>query len=252
MSRAAEVVLIGRASIGAEIAAHGLTLTSWRGEETRLPPGQPRFITDAAAAAGADLVLVTVKSGATEEAARALAAVLMLGSLVISFQNGVRNAGCLRELLPKQTVLAGMVPFNVVHRGAGGFHRGSEGELMVEEHGARAGHYGIRGADLPLARRRDMRRCNGASSSSTSTTRSTRFPACRSRRSWRNATTGAASRLLQREALAVLAAAKITARAGHAAAAALAAAAPRIPGCALHAAREPHARHRSFGAFLDL
>jgi 2-dehydropantoate 2-reductase len=52
--------------------------------------------------------------------------------LVISFQNGVRNADVLRGQLPRRVVLAGMVPFNVVHRGEGSFHRASQGELAVD------------------------------------------------------------------------------------------------------------------------
>ena len=157
LSQTAEVVLIGRPAMAAEIAAHGLILTSWRGTHTRLPPGRLRFATEASAATGADLVLVTVKSGATEEAGRALAAVLDAQTVVISFQNGVRNAARLLELLPRQTVLAGMVPFNIVHRGDGVFHRASEGELMVEEHRALEPFMAaFAAAGLPLAHRRAM------------------------------------------------------------------------------------------------
>ena len=38
----------------------------------------------------------------------------------------------LREALPGRAVLAGMVPFNVVRRGPGSYHRGSGGTLAVE------------------------------------------------------------------------------------------------------------------------
>ena len=157
LSPTAAVVLIGRAAIRDELAAHGLTLTSWQGEALRLSPDQLRFATEASAAAAADLVLVTVKSGATAEAGRQLAAVLAPSALVISLQNGIANAERLRQLLPRHLVLAGMVPFNVVHRGEGVFRRATEGELMVEEHRAieRFAPFFAR-VGLPLARCRDM------------------------------------------------------------------------------------------------
>jgi 2-dehydropantoate 2-reductase len=149
--------MIGRQRLADEIAAHGLHLTSWRGEDVRLAPGDVRFVTDASAAATADLVLVTVKSAASEAAAKALAALLEPGATVVSFQNGLRNADRLRQALPGLTVLAGMVPFNVTHRGEGCFHRASAGELMIEEApvlGSFAPLFARAG--LPLIARSDM------------------------------------------------------------------------------------------------
>ena len=157
VSRAADVVLIGREAIGAEIAAHGLHLSSWRGEDLRLSPDEIRYSLTGVAALRADLVLVTVKSGATEEVGRELASVLRPEVPVISFQNGMRNTTILRGLLPGQTVLAGMVPFNVVHRGEGGFHRASEGELMVEDDTRILPFLdAFEVSGLPLRRRRDI------------------------------------------------------------------------------------------------
>ncbi len=75
--------------------------------------------TEPEAAREAALVLVTVKSAQTAEAGAALAAVLPPGAVVVSLQNGVRNADILREALPGRHVLAAMVPFNVIRRGPG-------------------------------------------------------------------------------------------------------------------------------------
>jgi 2-dehydropantoate 2-reductase len=50
-----------------------------------------------------------------------------------------------------------MVPFNVVHRGGGVFHRASEGELAVEDHQELDPFMApFAQAGLPLVRRRDM------------------------------------------------------------------------------------------------
>jgi 2-dehydropantoate 2-reductase len=78
--------------------------------------------------------------------------------VLVSFQNGIRNVGALRDLLPRVTVLAGMVPFNVLARGEGRFHQGSGGALAVEDHPAldRLAP-AFAAAGLPLARHADMR-----------------------------------------------------------------------------------------------
>ncbi|GAC1625707.1 MAG: 2-dehydropantoate 2-reductase [Nevskia sp.] len=149
---------IGRARIRAEVERHGLHCTDLDGADHRVPAGTAVFSEEAAAASAADFVLVTVKSAATAEAGRALAAVLKPGAVVISFQNGIGNAELLRVQLPGVTVLTGMVPFNVLARGEGRFHHGSAGALAVEDHAALTPALpAFARAGLPLARHADMR-----------------------------------------------------------------------------------------------
>jgi 2-dehydropantoate 2-reductase len=130
-----DTVLVGRPALGADIARHGLRVTDLRGADFRLRPSQVRYATDPAALADRDIVFVTVKSAATAEAAEQLRAVLPAGAAVVSFQNGVRNAGVLREHLPGARVLAGMVPYNVVWQDEAHFHCGTSGALLVEDQG---------------------------------------------------------------------------------------------------------------------
>jgi 2-dehydropantoate 2-reductase len=127
-----DVVLVGRERMRDEIAAHGLHLTDYLGADLRAEKVRFRITPDAAAEA--DLVLVTVKSAATEAAAAELAGVLRPGALVVSFQNGIRNGELLRDRLAEQTVVTGMVPFNVLNRGDGSFHQGTEGGLDIQGH----------------------------------------------------------------------------------------------------------------------
>lgn len=128
------VTFVGRPKLAHAIATHGLHLTDWQGAVLDVRPDAVRFATTPAAAADADLVLVTVKSAGTADAGRELAGVVRPDAVVLSFQNGLHNAEELRAQLPDLTVLTGMVQFNVVHRGAGRFHHGSEGRLEVEKH----------------------------------------------------------------------------------------------------------------------
>lgn len=127
-----DVVLLARPRIAAEIGAHGLRLTSFEGWSERLEPGTIAADTDPAEALrDAGLILVTVKSGSTAEMAALIAAHAPPSAEVISLQNGLNNAALLRSALSGRAVHAGMVSFNVLHRGEGQFHRGTSGPLVV-------------------------------------------------------------------------------------------------------------------------
>ncbi|WP_344708849.1 2-dehydropantoate 2-reductase [Sphingomonas humi] len=129
----ADVVLLARPRIADELGRHGLTLTSLEGWTEELAPGALAVETDPATALReASLVLVTVKSGATAEMATLIAAHAPASAAVISLQNGLANADVLRAALPGRRVHAGMVSFNVLHRGEGRFHRGTSGPVIVE------------------------------------------------------------------------------------------------------------------------
>ncbi|MEV5876957.1 2-dehydropantoate 2-reductase [Streptomyces sp. NPDC052101] len=127
-----DVTLIGRTAAMAVLRERGLTLSTSVRPPVHLSPDRLTLATGAEAAAGADYVLVTVKSAGTEAAARDLAAHLAPGTVVVSFQNGLHNPATLRAALPGRTVLAGMVPYNVVGSEPGTVHQGMPGRLMTE------------------------------------------------------------------------------------------------------------------------
>jgi 2-dehydropantoate 2-reductase len=152
-----DVVLVGRAAFAGEIAAHGLRLTALDGFDRRLAPDELRVATTPDALAGCDVVLVTVKSGDTVTAARALRPIVGASTVVVSFQNGVRNPEVLTHELGAR-VLAGMVPFNVLRRGPGHLHQGVSGALHIEDDArARPLVDALRSAGLAVRTERDMR-----------------------------------------------------------------------------------------------
>ncbi|MCS6985851.1 MAG: 2-dehydropantoate 2-reductase [Sphingomonadaceae bacterium] len=154
----AHVVLIGRPAL-VEMARKGLAVSDLSGFHRRLEPHDLEVTTDPAALAGAQLVLVTVKSMATAEAGRAIAAHAPPSAPVLSLQNGVSNVEVLRAALPDRVVLAGMVPFNVAQPEPGRFHRGTgEGHLVVDRHPALDSFRSLfETAGLPLRPHADMR-----------------------------------------------------------------------------------------------
>jgi 2-dehydropantoate 2-reductase len=74
-----------------------------------------------------------VKSTGTETAAAEISRYAKGSATVISLQNGVTNPATLRRLLPRQNVVHGMVPYNVVHLGPGRWYRATGGELMADD-----------------------------------------------------------------------------------------------------------------------
>ncbi len=87
--------------------------------------------TNPEALAGADICLVAVKSKDSESAGAALAPALRPGALVVSFQNGLRNAARLRRTLTRQTVLPGVVSANIVRPSDREFRQATSGPLAV-------------------------------------------------------------------------------------------------------------------------
>ena len=131
------VTFLGRPALVDEIWRHGMRISGLDGGDRVLAAGAVEVTGDPAAAfARADVILVTVKSGATEEMAGLIAQHARPGAVVISLQNGVGNVDRLRaQLGDKCVVVGGMVPFNVVQtREADGrprFHRATSGTLLI-------------------------------------------------------------------------------------------------------------------------
>ncbi|GAA4754578.1 2-dehydropantoate 2-reductase [Sphingomonas daechungensis] len=126
------VSFLGRKSFGAEIAEHGLSLSDFAGWKAHLSDVDYR--TDASVLADADIIALTVKSGATAEAAQQIADHARDGTLVVSFQNGISNLDVLRrELGGRFKIARGIIQYNVVHLGEGRFHKAVAGALFAED-----------------------------------------------------------------------------------------------------------------------
>jgi len=126
------VSLLARPRVIAEIERFGLTLTSLEGSSWYVASQQLKVSEDSNVLADASVVLVTVKSADTAEMADAIARHAPRDAVIVSLQNGVANAAVLRGRLPGRSVLAAMVPFNVIAAGEGRFHRATSGDIVIE------------------------------------------------------------------------------------------------------------------------
>lgn len=126
------VAFLARPRIADDLREHGLTLTARDGARAHVDAAALQIGADPGVLGAADVVLVTVKSGATAEMAETILAHAPAHAIVVSLQNGVDNAAILQRALPAMQVVAGMVAFNVVALGNGRFHRGSDGDIVID------------------------------------------------------------------------------------------------------------------------
>jgi 2-dehydropantoate 2-reductase len=122
----ATVTLVGRAGHVEAIRERGLALTSG-GVLTHVPMAAS---TEMGALAGADVVLVTVKSTDTDAVAASLADVLPADAVIVSLQNGVDNAWRIRERAP-QPVVPAAVYVSAEMTGPGELRHNGGGRLVV-------------------------------------------------------------------------------------------------------------------------
>ena len=127
------VTFIGRPKLSQDIDQHGLTLSDYSGWRFQLKPGDVDFRCGPEGLDEADIILVTVKSGDTADAAAQIAQYGRDGTAVISFQNGISNIDVLGQALEGRfEITRGMVGFNVAYLGGGRFHKGVAGHLWSE------------------------------------------------------------------------------------------------------------------------
>jgi 2-dehydropantoate 2-reductase len=105
------VSFIGRPRIANDIAVHGLTVSDYSGWQAHFTPDEVDYSTGPERLAQAGIIALCVKSAATADAAREIAAHGREGALVMSFQDGISNVDVLkRELGSRFEVVRGMVP----------------------------------------------------------------------------------------------------------------------------------------------
>lgn len=120
------VTLIGRPVHVEAMREHGLRLETQSFDETV----RVEASADAAAVAGADVILFCVKSTDSAATAREIAPHLGERTVVLSLQNGVENADIIRQELP-QAVIPAVVYVATEMAGPGHLKHHGRGELVI-------------------------------------------------------------------------------------------------------------------------
>lgn len=151
------VQFVGRPRMLDALRRHGLRLTDIDGGDVHLPADSLSLHGAVPAGAAPALVLLCVKSGATADAARQLAAALPAGTLLLSMQNGIGNAALAQSAAPELACVPGMVPFNIAELAPGHLHRGTSGRLAAQDTPALRPWLPVfEAAGLPLALHADL------------------------------------------------------------------------------------------------
>ncbi|CUK05254.1 2-dehydropantoate 2-reductase [Ruegeria denitrificans] len=150
-----DVTLWGRQRILGPIRDNGLTVTDFSGLNRHVAARNLALAEDAGCLTGAEVVIVTVKTGATAEMAAQIAKLAPASTPVLSWQNGMENVRTLHKALPEHDVRAGMVPFNVVPTKAASFHRATSGEIVIQTGPGALGRT-LSSADMPVVESADI------------------------------------------------------------------------------------------------
>ena len=126
------VDFVGRPRVLQALRAHGLRVSDLDGADHHMPATGLRLHEQVPAGLEPALVLLSVKSPATAAAARELAEQLPFNTLVVSMQNGLRNAQVAKTAAPGLRCMPGMVPYNIAELSPGHFHRGTTGHLAAQ------------------------------------------------------------------------------------------------------------------------
>lgn len=143
------VTLVGRPRTTEPLALSGLTVTDLQGFKAHVaadlkPDSALQQISVASnlklaysnmgiKASETTVVLLCIKGGATTAAAQEVADCCPDGTVIVSLQNGVDNVARISKVAPHMTVLAGMVPYNVVMKSATHVHRATMGQIHIEQ-----------------------------------------------------------------------------------------------------------------------
>lgn len=128
-----QVTLVGRPRVVEEIRHLGLQVTDMDGFSALVAPGALHLATSLAEVAMTPdcVLLLCVKSGATESAALEIAACCPAGLRVVSLQNGVDKQARISAIAPRMRTIPGMVAYNVVMPSPCHAHRATSGRLYM-------------------------------------------------------------------------------------------------------------------------
>jgi 2-dehydropantoate 2-reductase len=140
----ATVHFVGRKQSIKVLSEVGLRITDLDGFDVQVPPSALHLyesLADISVDVLSDpvslpIILVCVKSGATDTVALDIERYCHANSTIVSLQNGVENVARLKAQAVSMQVLAGMVPYNVMLQSATHSHRATAGTLFIEQHAA--------------------------------------------------------------------------------------------------------------------
>lgn len=135
IDRGLKVSLVARPSVQAKLS-NGLCITDYENHTANI--GVIPFVADhklreAPASHACNYLWITVKCTAIDSSLADLPALVGPNTIIFCVQNGLGSEQSVKALFPNNKVMRAMVVFNVAEPKVGHLHRGSEGNLSIEE-----------------------------------------------------------------------------------------------------------------------
>ena len=127
------VTFLGSTRIVSDEKQFGLTLEYPDNSQDIFSPTALLFTTDARCCSRADLVIITVKSLATQTLIEQIKPHIHSHTTLLTLQNGISNAAVLKAAFPGNVVCGGMVTFNVIEKAPSIFHLTTHGKVYLEK-----------------------------------------------------------------------------------------------------------------------
>lgn len=129
-----DVFFLGRARLGERILASGLTVTSLEDQSIHHDAKKINWVESPSLLPMLDLVIITTKSHDTLSAITEIKSKITNKTLILSLQNGLSNTKVLKEALPDNKIISGMILCNIiqVHKEAH-FKQTSNGHIYLSE-----------------------------------------------------------------------------------------------------------------------
>lgn len=134
LARHADVTLVGRPHVLDPIRSAGLTVESGADDRVHVAASGLVLAESPESVRRADVVLVCTKAGATASATAEFVPFLGRDAVIVGMQNGLHSSDTIRDGVDANTVVTGMVPFNVARTGPTTYRRTSAGDVMLAEH----------------------------------------------------------------------------------------------------------------------
>ena len=130
ISAGIKTVLVGRGWREKELREFGLTVTNFKGKELTLPYSSFEYKIEVPKANG-QFIFLCQKSFDVESVLEELQEKGY--EKLVPFQNGLQAGQVILKKFGSNQVARGIVPFNVLSKGKGIFHQGTEGDLHLED-----------------------------------------------------------------------------------------------------------------------
>jgi 2-dehydropantoate 2-reductase len=131
-NKSIQINFLGRERIREEIKENDLTLFEFQGSKIRISYKDIIYKIHPSEIESSDIFIITVKSQDTISTLTSLNKIIKDDTIIISLQNGVSNFEFIQSIFPRNSIISGMVPYNIFKQNPGIYKRTTSGDLIFQ------------------------------------------------------------------------------------------------------------------------